>query len=195
MTVATCLALFGWYVMYSNKEASQKPHLTSWHSLVCISVQRQYIDREFSSKFESGCEPGVRALDAREFERDTEQVLRLFRRLSIVAKSETGNSRYLRYLSRERNARRGTVRRGQVGMVAIVGFVGLDVVGMLALHPDFGVLRTNKTVRTAHKYGGRVVMATGYAACVMGFNKMNPNQIHQAAFGAPLAIAALVLLR
>jgi len=32
MSLAMVLALFGWYVIYSNKEANDKPHLTSWHS-------------------------------------------------------------------------------------------------------------------------------------------------------------------
>ena len=32
MASATVLGLFSWWVIYTNKEASGKPHFTSWHS-------------------------------------------------------------------------------------------------------------------------------------------------------------------
>ena len=32
MMLATSLSLFGWYVIYSNKEAKGKPHLESYHA-------------------------------------------------------------------------------------------------------------------------------------------------------------------
>eukprot|EP00927_Polykrikos_kofoidii_P067875 TRINITY_DN63309_c0_g1_i1.p1 TRINITY_DN63309_c0_g1~~TRINITY_DN63309_c0_g1_i1.p1 ORF type:complete len:194 (+),score=25.43 TRINITY_DN63309_c0_g1_i1:70-651(+) len=34
MSLGLAIALFGWYVIWSNKEMASKPHLTSWHSWV-----------------------------------------------------------------------------------------------------------------------------------------------------------------
>ncbi|KAJ1448083.1 hypothetical protein M885DRAFT_540403 [Pelagophyceae sp. CCMP2097] len=114
MTCSVALAMFGWYVIYSNKQLFNKPHLTSWHSLV--------------------------------------------------------------------------------GVYALVGYLVLQVVGLLGLHPDFGVLKTNKTVRTVHKLFGRTVIAAGWMACSMGFNKMNPNVVHQLIFAVPLLGGAFFVL-
>eukprot|EP00933_Yihiella_yeosuensis_P021382 TRINITY_DN1691_c0_g1_i4.p1 TRINITY_DN1691_c0_g1~~TRINITY_DN1691_c0_g1_i4.p1 ORF type:complete len:217 (-),score=33.96 TRINITY_DN1691_c0_g1_i4:137-697(-) len=39
MAAASAAAAFGWYVIYSNKEANGKPHITTWHGtigLVCL---------------------------------------------------------------------------------------------------------------------------------------------------------------
>jgi hypothetical protein len=45
----------------------------------------------------------------------------------------------------------------------MAGFIGLFVIGLSGLHPDFGVLKTNKTVRKAHKFSGKAVIARKYA--------------------------------
>ncbi len=45
-----------------------------------------------------------------------------------------------------------------------------------------------------HKWGGRLATAAGWASCVLGFMKMDSDPMHQAAFAAPLAIAALFVL-
>merc|ERR1712150_310476 len=34
MFAGTCVALFGWYVIYSNKEAMGKAHNTTWHGFL-----------------------------------------------------------------------------------------------------------------------------------------------------------------
>lgn len=36
MTIGTVAAVFGWYVIYSNKEASGKKHITTWHGLLGV---------------------------------------------------------------------------------------------------------------------------------------------------------------
>lgn len=114
MTVATLLAGFGWYVIYSNKEALGRPHLTSWHSWVSV--------------------------------------------------------------------------------VALLGYGASCAVGLVGIHPDFG-LRNTKTVRSAHKWASRVATATGWVACVMGFNKMHADEpVKQLLFAAPLAAAAYFVL-
>ena len=115
MALATAVAGFGYYVIFSNKEMLEKPHLTSWHAWC--------------------------------------------------------------------------------GMAALVAYVSLFVIGLGGLHPDFGVLRTSRFVKISHKYFGRVGIAAGWTACILGFNKLDTDPTHQVAFLAPLALAAIFVLR
>jgi hypothetical protein len=47
----------------------------------------------------------------------------------------------------------------------MLSYCGLLAIGMVGLHPDFGVLKTNQQIRFAHKTFGRLAgvaaMATG----------------------------------
>ena len=52
-----------------------------------------------------------------------------------------------------------TSLHGQSGGVILVLYLILAVVGFLGLHPDFGLLKTNKTVRAVHKYSGTYIIA------------------------------------
>ncbi len=88
MFLSVLLGLFGWYVIYTNKEMYGKPHLYTLH--------------------------------------------------------------------------------GKLGAAACLGYLGLGVVGTIALNPDFGILKTNKIVRFAHKWGGRALTALAWYVCVLG---------------------------
>jgi len=114
MGAAILASSFAWYVIYSNKEANQKPHLTSWHSWI--------------------------------------------------------------------------------GMAALLGYPLLGLVGMVALHPEMGVLRTNKTVRKVHKWLGRVTTASAWIACVVGFINMQKDLTTQVLFAGPLLAASYFVI-
>lgn len=114
MNAGVAIALFGWYVIYSNKEMNNKPHLVTLHA--------------------------------------------------------------------------------KLGVVAMLGYLGLGVVGLLALHPDFGFLKTNQTVRFAHKWSGRAMTALAWYVCVLGFAKMQPELWKQLLFGVPLLAAGFIVL-
>lgn len=43
MSAATAICLFGWYVIYTNKEMSSKPHLTSLHGKLGVFVLVSYL--------------------------------------------------------------------------------------------------------------------------------------------------------
>lgn len=66
---------------------------------------------------------------------------------------------------------------GKLGAAVMVGYLSLGVFGALALHPDFGILKTNKTIRFAHKWGGRVLTALAWLACVAGKLNTNPSSL------------------
>lgn len=115
MLVATLLAGFGWYVIYSNKEILGKAHLTSWHAWI--------------------------------------------------------------------------------GLACLVAYIKLFLVGLAGLHPDFGIKKTNKSLRFAHKWGGRAATGLAWISAIVGFNNMHSNQpLLQFAFAAPLTIASYFVL-
>lgn len=76
MSTTIVLASFAWYVIYSNKEAFHKPHLTTIH--------------------------------------------------------------------------------GKLGAIVMISYFTLGLFGAVFLHPDFGLMRTNKLLRTTHKWFGRI---------------------------------------
>lgn len=57
---------------------------------------------------------------------------------------------------------------GKLGFAVMLSYFGLGLAGGVALHPDFGIMKTNKTIRFAHKWGGRVVTMLAWTCCVLG---------------------------
>jgi hypothetical protein len=114
MGAAIALSLFGWYVIYTNKEASGKKHLTTYH--------------------------------------------------------------------------------GQIGCGVLLGYIGLGLFGSVALDPQWGQFKTNKTFRAIHKFAGRVMTALAWVVCVLGFATMQKELWKQAVFGVPLLIAGYFVL-
>ena len=57
---------------------------------------------------------------------------------------------------------------GQLGVTVLMGYLALGLLGATALHPDWGVLRTNKTVRAIHKWLGRLFTSAAWFCCVLG---------------------------
>ena len=80
------------------------------------------------------------------------------------------------------------------GIAALASYFGLFLVGLLGLHPDFGLLRFNKRLRAAHNLFGRVAIAFGWLACAVGFNNMDTDTTHRLLFAAPLAVGSLFVL-
>jgi hypothetical protein len=57
---------------------------------------------------------------------------------------------------------------GKLGAAIMVGYFGVGIFGAVALHPDFGILKTNKSLRLMHKLGGRLLTALAWVCCVLG---------------------------
>ena len=87
-----------------------------------------------------------------------------------------------------------TTVHGKLGAAVLVGYTGLAIAGAVALHPDFGVLRTNKTVRAIHKWGGRFLTAAAWFVSVLGFITMQKSLVQRVAFGAPLLVGGFYVL-
>ena len=76
---------------------------------------------------------------------------------------------------------------GKVGLSIMVLMMAPLAAGLIALHPDFGVDKTNKTIRMMHKYFARILMALAWGNCmygVYGMRKEHPLELF--AYGLPL---------
>ncbi len=60
----------------------------------------------------------------------------------------------------------------QVGLIAMLSFVVLMIVGAAGLHPDFGAIKTNQNVRFIHKSFGRIANCLVFVVCVTGLNNL-----------------------
>ena len=80
------------------------------------------------------------------------------------------------------------------GISAAVSSLGLGLVGSIVLHPDFGVDKTNKTIRFAHKMGARVTLALAWGAAFSGLYKMTQDASVLIMFGAPLLVFVPLVL-
>jgi hypothetical protein len=57
---------------------------------------------------------------------------------------------------------------GKLGVTVLALYFAIGAFGAIALHPDFGIMKTNKTLRTVHKFAGRTATATAWFCCVLG---------------------------
>ena len=77
-------------------------------------------------------------------------------------------------------------------------FVSCIIIGMAGgvfLHPDFGIDKTNKTIRFAHKMASRVLLMLAWFTACMGLQQLTNDVVTLAMYAAPLVILTpLVLL-
>ena len=74
------------------------------------------------------------------------------------------------------------------GLAIVIMSVGLGMVGGVVLHPDFGVDKTNKTIRFAHKMGARVVLASAWMCCLSGLYTLTTAPVALGMVGVPLLL-------
>ena len=60
-----------------------------------------------------------------------------------------------------------------LGLFAIGGYALAAAGGLSALHPDWGVAKTNQKLRLAHKLSARTFTAVAFLALVTGWNKQD----------------------
>ena len=61
-----------------------------------------------------------------------------------------------------------TTPHGQLGAAVLSFFLVYPLFASILLTPDSGILRTNKTVRTIHKYSGRFLLAMSLVTSALG---------------------------
>ena len=80
------------------------------------------------------------------------------------------------------------------GMICLVGCSLIGAAGAAFLHPDFGVDKTNKTIRFAHKTGARALVAAAWVVAFMGLRQLTTDTKLLALFGVPLLVLAPFVL-
>jgi hypothetical protein len=103
---------------------------------------------------------------------------------------------YAIYLNKERNGYQHLqTTHAWAGISVMVASVGLGIVGAVVLHPDFGIAKTNKNIRLAHKFGARLVLMFAWFTAFMGLMTLTSHPIALAMFAVPLmGITPLTLM-
>lgn len=104
---------------------------------------------------------------------------------------------------------------GKFGAIVILAYVGLGLAGAVFLHPDFGIMNKNQTIRQFHKYAGLVFTAGAWLCCcsgkmffpcparsqfplpmcsIVGFAALHHSPIERALFAIPLVIMGYYVL-
>eukprot|EP00934_Nitzschia_sp_Nitz4_P005246 Nitzschia sp. Nitz4//scaffold65_size103378//64351//65120//NITZ4_004472-RA/size103378-snap-gene-0.14-mRNA-1//-1//CDS//3329556258//5236//frame0 len=87
-----------------------------------------------------------------------------------------------------------TSPHGKMGVAVVVGGLGAGLVGAVMLHPDFGMDKTNKTIRMAHKLFSRTVMGLSWVVACSGVIHMTEDPVERLLFGVPLLLVAPLTL-
>jgi hypothetical protein len=81
------------------------------------------------------------------------------------------------------------------GTSIFVSCIMIGMAGGVFLHPDFGIDKTNKTIRFAHKMASRVLLMLAWFTACMGLQQLTNDVVTLAMYAAPLVILTpLVLL-
>mmetsp|Transcript_10193 Transcript_10193/g.27952 ORF Transcript_10193/g.27952 Transcript_10193/m.27952 type:complete len:194 (-) Transcript_10193:2258-2839(-) len=98
---------------------------------------------------------------------------------------------YVIYQNKEMNgAPHFTSYHGKAGLALVVASIGAGMAGGIFLHPDFGIDKTNKTVRFAHKTMARCVLGLAWGTCVAGMYTLSNDALPLMIVGAPLVVLA-----
>jgi hypothetical protein len=88
-----------------------------------------------------------------------------------------------------------TTLHGKLGLTCFVGYIGLTLFGLIALHPDFGALKSNTSLRAFHKWAGRLVTAAAWSTCVLGYMEIDDKtNMMQFLFVVPLLVMGYFVL-
>jgi hypothetical protein len=81
------------------------------------------------------------------------------------------------------------------GIACLLGTSLIGAVGSIFLHPDFGMDKTNKTIRFAHKTSARILLFVAWGVSFSGLATLTTDFTILGLFGVPLlALAPFVLM-
>ena len=109
----------------------------------------------------------------------------------------SGTGLYCIYTNKERNGYPHLRSyHALIGLALMGSCIGLGLVGSIVLHPDFGIDKTNKTIRMGHKLGARLTLLMAWMTAVLGFYQLSPkNELGIALYTLPLlCLVPLVLV-
>jgi hypothetical protein len=97
---------------------------------------------------------------------------------------------YCIYLNKERNGYGHLKSQHSIAGVGVLcSCIALGMAGGVFLHPDFGVDKTNKTIRLGHKMASRIVLMLAWFTAFSGLQQMIPDKsLMLLPFGIPLLI-------
>jgi len=76
---------------------------------------------------------------------------------------------YVIYSNKEMFKRKHlTTIHGKLGVAIMISYFMLGIFGAIALNPDWGLFRSNKTMRLVHKVFGRLSTAAAWFCCLLG---------------------------
>jgi hypothetical protein len=104
---------------------------------------------------------------------------------------------YCIYLNKERNGYQHLKsNHAKAGAAVLLSCMALGLVGGVVLHPDFGIDKTNTTIRYVHKMAGRGTLLLAWITAFMGLYQLIPNDtVMLAAYALPLmALVPFVLV-
>eukprot|EP01038_Epipyxis_sp_PR26KG_P013444 gene13444-18026_t len=115
--------------------------------------------------------------------------------IMFAATAIAGFGWYVIYSNKEKFKRPHlTTIHGKLSIIVLVGYLSIGIVGAVALNPDFGLYKSNKQIRLAHKLLGRIMTAAAWVSCVLGFMTLEKEIWKQVLFGAPMVVGGLYIL-
>lgn len=98
---------------------------------------------------------------------------------------------YIIYQNKENSKKNHfTSNHSIAGLVTLIGCTMIGLAGAIFLNPDFGIAKTNKTIRKAHKLAGRLFIAIGWFTCYSGLSQLTSNKAVIVFYMLPLLLTA-----
>ena len=61
------------------------------------------------------------------------------------------------------------------GVGVMINCIGVGMAGGIFLHPDFGMDKTNKTLRALHKWASRITLIFAWMTAILGVDQLVPS--------------------
>jgi hypothetical protein len=74
------------------------------------------------------------------------------------------------------------------GISVFLGCIMIGMAGGIFLHPDFGIDKTNKTIRFAHKMASRLLIMLAWFTAFMGLMQLTTDTVTLTLYAAPLIV-------
>lgn len=88
-----------------------------------------------------------------------------------------------------------TSTHSKMGLAVLFGYAASVAFAYLTVDPDAGRYKTNRTIRTLHKYSSRAITALAWATSIVGWRAFwGGDTLADVLFIGPLLVAAFLLV-